>query len=226
MFVYESPGHGEGPFDIGHGAKICASSGDNTKKANSEVQPKSTHWFSTSKSCIHTLVGAACCATASLFKSIHLHLSTGMSRSTGWQGLSLVVWSVSTVEPGVALNTKTFSLKSSLTSCTHCRGKHCANNEDILLKFISQMIHFFMLLTSVAAKAATKYWSCAELRLCPLPPPAREEEEVFIAAKNISYHIIPMTVSSHESVKHLRLCLALHTLQVSATILHLSRWPG
>ena len=52
------------------------------------------------------------------------------------------------------------------------------------------MIHFFMLLTCVAAKAATKYWSCVELRLCPLPPPAREEEGVFIAAQEylVSHH--------------------------------------
>ena len=53
------------------------------------------------------------------------------------------------------------------------------------------MIHFLMLLTSVVAKAATKCWSCAELRLCPLPPPAREEEEeVFIAAQEylVSHH--------------------------------------
>ena len=47
---------------------------------NSEVQPKPMCWSSISKSCTNILVAAACYATASLFKSIHVHLSKGTSR--------------------------------------------------------------------------------------------------------------------------------------------------
>ena len=57
------------------------------KRPTQKSNPKSTRWFSTSKSCINTLDAAACCATASWFRSIHVHFSMGMSRSTGWRGM-------------------------------------------------------------------------------------------------------------------------------------------